>query len=213
MDRLARFRQALAPHLGHTLTPELCAALEHAAFFTPDESLDPGQFVPQEWDGLVFAAESFRAILAELHPLHEAHFAETERARDGQALMPDYDYIGAVERGGRLVQFTARMGGRLVGNLRMYLFTDLHTGTPGANEDALYLDPVARHGFNASRFLAYAEGCLAQIGVIDVWADTKILHDEAGNVIRDVGVLLKRQGYTHVANKFHKRLSKESSHV
>jgi uncharacterized protein YeaC (DUF1315 family) len=32
MDRLARFRQALVPHLGRHLTPELCAALEHAAF-------------------------------------------------------------------------------------------------------------------------------------------------------------------------------------
>ena len=32
-------------------------------------------------------------------------------------------------------------------------------------------------------------------------------------MIRDVGVLLKRRGYSHTANKFHKTLSKENDYV
>jgi hypothetical protein len=124
-------------------------------------------------------------------------------------LKPDYGYMAAKERRGELLQFTARINGALVGNLRVYLFDDLHTGTRGANEDTLYLAKRARIGFTASRFIDYAERCLAEVGVEDVWIDTKILHDEQGKVIRDVGVLMKRQGYDHVANKFHKRLKKE----
>lgn len=207
MTQIHRFRTAVAKHLGRKLTPETAASIELEAFTVPDESIDPAQFEPQEWDGLVFAAESFRAIVEELHPLHEVHYAETERARGGQALDPDYDQIAALERCGKLLQFTAREGGALVGNLRMYLFHDLHTGTLGAREDALFLAQPARRGLRASRFVRYGEQCLAQVGVADVWCDTKILFDDAGNVIRDVGVLLKRQGYAHVANKFHKRLA------
>lgn len=210
MNQLHRFRTAMAKHLGRELTPETAAGIELEAFVVPDESIDPAQFEPQEYDGLVFAAESFRAIVDELHPLHEAHYAETERARAGQPLAPDYDRIAALERDGKVLQFTAREDGVLVGNIRMYLFDDLHTGTLGAREDALFLAKPARRGLRAARFVRYAEQCLAQIGVADVWCDTKILFDDAGNVIRDVGVLLKRQGYAHVANKFHKRLTRPS---
>jgi hypothetical protein len=209
MDQHTLFRQTLSANLGKTVTPELAAALERAAFFVPERSIDLSQFAPHEYRGIVFAAESFRKIRAELHPLHEAHFAETERARAGQKLNPDYGYMEMAEWRGDLIQFTARKDGALVGNIRAYLFNDLHTGTRGANEDTLYLSPAARHGFTASRFVEYAERCLAQIGVVDAWCDTKILFDDAGNVIRDVGVLLKRRGWAQVANRYHKNLSKE----
>lgn len=209
MTDLNRFRAAMAKHLGGELTPAVAAQIEAQAFTQPDQSIDPAQFAPQDYHGIVFAAESFRAILAELHPQHEAHFAETERARAGQVLNMDYDYIAFKELRGELLQFTARMNGELVGNVRMYLFKDVHTSTLGANEDTLYLCPKARVGLTASRFLDYVERCLKAVGVQDVWLDTKILHDETGKVIRDVGVLLKRKGCEHVANRFHKTLTKE----
>jgi hypothetical protein len=211
MTEVHRFRMAMCKYLGQPLTPEVAAAIEVAAFTQPDQSIDLGQFAPEQYQGLTFAAESFRAIVDELHPLHEAHYAETERARAGLALNPDYDYMAASERAGNLLQFTARMDGDLVGNIRLYLFRDLHNGTRGANEDALYLAPVARHGMNASRFVDYAERCLAKVGVVDAWADTKILHDGDGKVIRDVGVLMRRRGWDHVADKYHKRLSQPAA--
>jgi hypothetical protein len=204
---------AVAKHLGSFVSPEVAAAIEVEAFYEPDRSINVLQFQPHEYRGIVFAAECFRLIVDELHPLHEEHYAETERARAGLALQPDYEYMAAAERRGDLLQFTARMNGELVGNIRMYLFADLHTGTRGAREDTLFLLPKARTGFAASRFIEYAERCLAQLQVREVWCDTKILHDEAGNVTRDVGVLLKRQGYAHVANKYLKRISKENDYV
>lgn len=212
MSAVHRFRMAMARHLGKTITPEIAAAIEVEALYEPDGSIDPAQFAPHEYRGIVFAAESFRLIQDELHPLHEAHYAETERARVAP-LAPDYDHMAAAERRGDLVQFTARMNGELVGNIRMYLFKDLHTGTRGAREDTLFLLPAARVGFAASRFIEYAERCLAQLGVVEVWCDTKILFNEHGNVTRDVGILLKRQGYSHVANKYLKRISKENDYV
>lgn len=208
-DGLDRFRTAMAKHLGRVMTPEVAAEIEGYAFRYHDESIDPARFVPHEYRSVVFQVESFRLIRDELHLQHLAHFLETERARDGQLMKPDYGYMAVKESRGELLQFTARMDRALVGNLRLYLFDDLHTGTRGATEDTLYLSPRARIGFTASRFIDYAERCLAEVGVEDVWIDTKILHDAAGNVIRDVGVLMKRQGYAHVAQKFHKRLKKE----
>lgn len=179
MDRLARFRQALVPHLGQPLSPELCAALEHAAFATPDERIDSGQFEPQACGSYTFAVESFAAVLPELHRLHEAHFAETEKHRHGLPLAPDYDAMAADERAGRLVQFTARHQGALVGNLRVYLGTSRHTGTRFATEDTLYLLPEHRGGRTAMRFVQYAERCLSTLDVREVRATAKLVNGAA----------------------------------
>jgi hypothetical protein len=179
MDRLARFRQALAPHLGHTLTPELCAALEHAAFATPDQRIDPGQFGTARCGSYTFAVESFAAVLPDLRRLHEAHWQETERHRHGLALAPDYEAMAADERAGRLVQFTARHQGALVGNLRVYLGVSRHTGTRFATEDTLYLVAEHRGGRTAMRFVQYAERCLVSLNVKEVRATAKLVNGAA----------------------------------
>jgi hypothetical protein len=117
--------------------------------------------------------------------------------------------MAAKERRGELLQFTARMGGVLVGNLRVYLFDDIHTGTRGANEDTLYLSPAARIGFAASRFIDYAERCLASVNVDDVWIDTKILHDEKRQGDPQRRRADEAPGLRARGQQFHKRLNKE----
>jgi hypothetical protein len=209
MGQVLRFRHAMAKHLGKAITPEIAAQIELEALYEPDRSVDLAQFYPHEYKGVAFQAESFRAIKDELHVLHVAHWNETERARAGFALEPDYEHMELAELRGELLQFTARKDGVLVGNIRMYLFRDLHTKTKAAREDTLFLLPEVRQGFMASRFIDYAERCLRAIDVCEVWVDTKILFSESGDVVRDVGALMRRRGYTHVANRFHKTLSKE----
>jgi hypothetical protein len=209
MDQVMRFRQAVAKHLGAELTPKVAAAIELESLYQQDNSIDLAQFEPHEYKGIVFHAERFKSVKAELQLLHLAHWRETERYRAGSAMNPDLEYMQWSDLAGKLIQFTARKDGILVGNLRVYLYTDLHTQELAANEDTLYLLPIAREGFTATRFIDYVERCLAQVGVVDAYVDTKIIHDEAGNVVRDVGVLMRRAGYAHVANRFHKRLSKE----
>jgi hypothetical protein len=189
-------REALAGKLGCVLTPEIAAEIEHRAHDRADRALSPGLFLPRPYRNLTFRVESFRAILPELEALHAAHFAETETHLPGSAMNPDYGYMGERERRGELVQFTARdEAWNLVGNLRMYLSSSLHTGNRFASEDTFYLSPVARKGFCAMAFLQYAEEMLAMVaGVKEFRASTK--------TVNTAGKLLDRRGYNHVANQY-----------
>lgn len=188
-----RLRAALAGKLGSVLTPELAAEVLCAAFDRDDHALDPSSFPPRQHAGLRFAVESFRDILPELEPLHAAHFAETERHLDGVALAPDYDYMAERERLGQLLQFTARADGKLVGNLRMYLYKSLHTGQPCAREDTFYLSQDHRKGYAAVAFVRYAKDMLAQAGVRELYASAK--------VVNAASRVLERVGFRHVANE------------
>lgn len=210
MADIHRFRAAMARYFDQALTPEIACAIEAEVFDEPDRSIEPARFLPHHYRGFVFAVERLSEILPELHPLHEEHWATTEKARSGVPLAPDYPHMRACERAGTLIQFTARKDGRLVGNARFYLFKDLHSGTHGVREDTYFLRPEARVGFTAIRFWQYAERCLEELlGDFEVWTDTKILRDDEGNVVRDVGRLNEYLGYTHVSNRWHKRFTKE----
>lgn len=196
---LATFREALGSKLGEIITPELAAWLEDNAFERFDLSHDPAKFGKREYRGLTFQVERFRDIEPEIHPLHQQHWSETEAHRHGIAMNPDYEAFKASERAGQLIQFTAREGtGQLVGNIRMYLYTSLHTQTLAAREDTFYIVPAHRQGFTAIRFWQFMEDCLAAIGVREITTDSK--------VVNNVGRLNEYLGYKHVANQYHRFL-------
>lgn len=196
---LEAFRTALASKLGQIVTPELAAWLEANAFDRIDHSFDPGLFPAAQYRGLTFHVERLADIEAEIHPLHQAHWEETEKHRHGHAMAPDYAAFKADERAGRLIQFTARdADGKLVGNIRMYVYTSRHDQTLECKEDTFFLLPQYRQGFTAIRFWQYMESCMRSIGVHDVYTDSK--------VVNQVGRLNEYLGYAHIANVFHKRL-------
>jgi GNAT superfamily N-acetyltransferase len=199
---MERLREALGDKLGCVLTPEIAAEITCAAVDRANRALDPHAFAPRAHGDLMFQVESFRDILPELEPLHAAHFGETERHLPGEALAPDYDYMAERERTGSLLQFTARDGdGQLVGNLRVYLGFSLHTGRRFAEEDTIYLLPAARKPGAADAFMDYAEAVLADIGVSEARADTKL--------VNLAGKWLRRRGYQPIATKHIKFLRKE----
>lgn len=190
-------RQTLAQHLGQVLTPEIAVAIEVAASLPAppvDNSHNPAKFEAQHYRGYVFAVESLRAIRDEIHPLHEAHFEETEKHRLGFGLQMNYDFLDRCELDGRLLQFTARKDGALVGNIRMFLSVSLHTGTWVAAEDTFFMRPEHRRGFLAIRFWQYMEQCVQAIGVREIRTDSKLL-----NKVDRLNVYC---GYTPVATKF-----------
>jgi hypothetical protein len=194
---IARIREVIGGHLGQVLTPEIACALEMAArepIAPPDKSFNPVTFGRQEYHGYVFAVERLREILPALHPLHEAHFLETEKHRLGFGLDMDYDYLMAAEHGGRMLQFTLRHDGVLVGNIRMFIATSLHTATQYASEDTFFVLPAHRKGLLAIRFWQFMEQAVKAIGVREIRTDSK--------VINKVHRLNEYCGYTHVANKF-----------
>lgn len=187
-------RQALVEHLGQVLTPDVAAALEMAATAPVDRTIDPQRFGARQHGEYTIAAEPFLSALPELHPLHEIHWLETERYRHGLALRPDYPAMAAMERNGRAIQFTVRRAGELVGNLRVYLGTSLHTQTTYASEDTLFLLPEHRGSFLVVSLMRFAEAALRVLDVREFRVNSKLVNRS--------DVLMRRLGYQPVALQF-----------
>lgn len=189
-------RRSIGARLGQVLTPELAADLELAILFGQDNPVNLEKFGRKVYKGMVFQAERLEDIVDEIHPLHEAHFQETEKHRMGFGLDIDYDQYIAHERRGELIQFTCRdeETGKLVGNIRMFVNESLHTGTLYATEDTFYVLPEYRRGFAALRFWQFMEDCVKSIGVREIRTDSKVLNK--------VHKLNEYCGYTLVAQRY-----------
>lgn len=174
-DQLLQLREALNRLAGATISPKVAAAIEWAAFTPVDASLDPAAFAVMVHHGYSFQAERLADILSELHPLHVEQWQETEQHRHAIEFKPDYERGIAHEKAGTLVQFTIRQGAELVGHMRLYLPSSLHTSSRFAQEDTLYIRPAHRGGQLGLAFLRYIEAALlASIGINTVGLDTNI---------------------------------------
>lgn len=200
-----QFCEHLAAYAGQTLTQEVARALVRDLF--PDLSHAPEKFVKKAYKNYVFACEHLADIREEIHPLHQAHYAETELYRAGIPLNGDYDALAERERAGGLLQFTSRTeAGELVGHMRVYLSQSMHTQTLVMTEDAFYVKPEHRGGFMAVRLWQYADACGAQIGVRETYFDSKL--------INRADQMAKYLKYTPIATRFCKiNIVKEESHV
>lgn len=141
----------------------------------PDTPIDLAPFAAQDYKGYTIQLERFSQILPELQPLHERHYLETETYRAGIPLNPDFATICQRECAGQLLQATARIKatGELVGNMRVYLGTSLHTQTLFCTEDTFYLVPEHRGGFLAVRLWQYVERAVIALGVREIFFDSK----------------------------------------
>lgn len=180
---ISPLRLALGAHLGQVLTPEIAAAIELAASqATPVP--DPhrtmaAEFAPATCGSLTFQVECFADILPELHELHVEHWRQTEEFRHHIPMNPDYAAMARDEAHGRMIQFTARASGELVGNTRMYVVVGRHTQTLHAVEDTMFLKPAHRTPRAALRFVEYVERCLRQIGVLEIRCTAKLSNNAA----------------------------------
>lgn len=207
MPNITNLRKTIGGYLGQALTPEMAAEIEVSALDyqpAPDCSYAPEQFGVQTHGDFVIRVERMSDILAELHLLHLEHWQETEGYRHGLAMNPDYEAMMADERAGRMVQFTVRQNGLLVGNLRMYVHVSRHTKTLMAQEDTLFISKHSRGTFLAIALLKFMEKALSSVGVREFEGDSKL--------INNADVLLRRMKYEPVAIKFAKVL-KERIHV
>lgn len=200
MLNVEKLRASIAAHIGQVMTPEIACAIEMGAYDFEDHAIATDQFAPVTYDGIRFQAESLRAILAEIHPLHEAHYRETEQHRLGIPLNMNYAALAEAERVGNLLQFTARdcQTGALVGNLRMFLHDSLHTQTPFAAEDTMFILAPYRAGWRGVKFLRYVEAALYQFGTREIRVDAKL--------VNRVNQLLKRCGFMPASTGFVKFL-------
>jgi hypothetical protein len=195
MPQLDDVRMLLASKLGKVLMPEDAAAIEAALFYEPDLSHNPAKFDSIQHGRYTIQAERFSNIIAELHHLHQVHWLETEKHRHGLELNPDYEAFLVRERAGRLLQFTMRDEyRRLVGNLRMFIGTSLHTQTEYASEDVMFLLPEHRGSFAALALIRFAEQSLRAIGIREIRVNSKL--------VNRADVLMLRMGYGAVALEF-----------
>lgn len=187
----------MAKNIGQVMTLELAKAMARELMGVAENPIDVTRFAPQKYKGYVIACERLEDIQAEIHPLHERHWAETE-TNNSIPLNGDYEQVIERERAGQLLQFTARVKktNELVGNMRVYLGTSLHTQTLFCEEDTFYLAPEHRGGFLAVRLWQFVEKAVVSLGVKEIHFDSKLV-----NKADKMALYLK---YTPVATKFTK---------
>lgn len=194
----------LRDNLYEPLTTELAAKIYHLS--TQVEELvsqaQLEQIKPEQHGEFTFARERMEAIVKEMMPLHQAHWAETEEHRHGLEFKPDYERFIRFERAGRALVFTLRKEGRLLGNFAVYIAQSMHTQTLMATEDTLFLLPEARKGRTSARLIGYAERALKQLGVKEISVSVKL--------VNKAGRFFQMLGYKHVSNGLTKVLEEEN---
>jgi GNAT superfamily N-acetyltransferase len=158
-------------------------------------------FTPHQSGEITLGLERLADIEAEIRPLHEAHYNETETTYLDTPFSPSYDRYKASEEAGQFILFTTRLGVELVGYLQYYVFNDMHTQMKQAREDALFISPIYRGMRLAPKMLAYAENALYQLGCTMIGMTSK-----APVGAPDLGPFLEAHGYRPVAVFFVKKL-------
>jgi len=167
---------AMAKRAGQVLTPAIAGDIIRDLF--PDKAFAPEQFGRLEYAGYSIQVEPFKMVLPELELLHAAQWSETEKARLGVSMNPNYAHMAEQERAGQLIQFTARDAAtwELVGNMRVYLYRDLHAQQLCASEDTFFVLPEHRGGFLAVRLWQFAEKSVVSVGVREVRFSSKLVN-------------------------------------
>lgn len=193
-------------NIGQTLTPELAAGMAQAVASVVNREPAPQHLLeaaPEGCEDFVFQSELIEEILDQLKPLHQAHFAETEKFRETEGCDPDYANYIRLERKGAFMLFTVRHKdtGELLGDAMVMINRNRHTQKWSAWEDALYLAPQARVGWTALKFIKYVERHLIKLGVTQVAWGCKMSND--------ISPIYLRAGYTHTAKVFTKVITND----
>lgn len=201
---MSELSEILGRYKGKVLDAEAIATLTTELTTPPDRSIDLSTLPATAARGFVFAAERYADCLHELKPLHAAHWRETEKHRHNLQLNMDYPGFLRMERAGRLVLFTIRQGGELVGHTTMKLSNSMHSQTLVANEDSLFLREDKRGNlFMILQFLKYVAETLGEMGVAEIRVSTKLVNGADKLLVR-AGFkpfaiqLVKMTGNSHV---------------
>jgi hypothetical protein len=186
---------ALAPYIGKTLTPEAAEAILRQFPDDAPKAIDLAAIEPARCGRLTFQAESIVGITSELNALHRANLAEDPAYGVEIGSELDFCELMLEERYGTLIQFTARDGDALVGQMRVLLRRETHSGRRFAREESVYLRPEYRSGRNAWRFMWFPHRTLRALGYATYKAKVR-----RGNV--GVRGLLKRAHFELVSYEY-----------
>lgn len=117
----------------------------------------------------VYGVERMAKIRAELEVLHREQWKETEALYLGEEFTPDYDYLIQCEKEYRLLVFTVRDLGEVVGNLIFFITANVNKNHElQAQENSFYIIPAMRKEGIGKELLAYAEDYLEKCSVRQV---------------------------------------------
>ncbi len=136
--------------------------------------------------GLAYAVERITACWDELAPLAAVHYGEVSSSELPRQISLDREGYAQAEAHGIHVFVTARDAGRLVGYLSMCLRRHPHANTLGAWQDAIYLMPEYRQGFNAQGMISAGDAWLREHGATVVYHFAPTAHDY-GPLLRSLG--------------------------
>lgn len=135
---------------------------------------------------MTFALERLSDILPQVEELWKEHFDETEGYRHALGYNPNRESYLSYDRAGTLRLYTAREGGRLVGQVGFLIYRSRHTQTMTAAEDFFYVRPEARGKGVATKLFRFALQDLRDEGIEQATASEK-LDDDARRVFEKVG--------------------------
>ncbi|NUX58645.1 GNAT family N-acetyltransferase [Paraburkholderia youngii] len=138
---------------------------------------------------ITFATETVDEVRPDIGPLLEKHYEEVAMHKDAISLAPDWARYQQLENQDRLMAFTARDDGRLIGYSVWFMDMHIHyAGALIATNDVIFVDKDYRRGTNAGTdLILYSEKMLKQIGVTKALWHIKFDHDWSA--------ILKRRGY------------------
>lgn len=111
---------------------------------------------------LEFKVERFSHVARELPALLRDHWNEVSPYRHKASLKPNWDRYFELDRLGVLFGFTARYETMLVGYLAFIITNNLYHQEKIADGHVLYMVPAFRTGWNAVKFLRFAEEVLEE---------------------------------------------------
>ena len=115
---------------------------------------------------IAFARECLCDVIQEVDALLKLHYEELTLHKERIKLDPDWPMYTALEHMERLVLFTARDDGRLVGYAAFFVQPHIHyRKTIVAQNDVLFLHPEHRKGTTGIRFIRFSEQCLQGLKV------------------------------------------------
>lgn len=140
------------------------------------------------------ALERLSEILPEVEELWRLHFQETEGYRHALGYNPDKEGFLAYDRTHMFRLYTARDGGRLVGQLGFIVFRSRHTQTRTAGEDFFYVRHEHRGAGVARELMDFA---LSDLRAEDV--DQVTFSDKQPS---DLEPFLKKFGFKFVSKQY-----------
>lgn len=160
-------------------------------------------FDPEHYGDYTFGIERMVDMLPEIRALHQEEVAVTEECWLPWPIEINYFLYIAAEDANKLVVFTIRHKGQIVGNVlyRIGPYANVR-GAIGATDSGLYITPAHRKGRLAFALMGYAEKCLRQMNV------NYIVHGDKGpSGGPDLDKFFRHCGYTPFAVEYVKVLS------